>query len=171
MSKAFTKEDDGAGDDALLAHLAAARGDDEARPITPAGAERARAELARLRAEDEALRGVEGGGDPAAHARSLAIRALEHRLDRLQVVPPPTRDRDKVQLGASVRVRYESGRERDIRVVGVDEVDASRGDVSYRSPMARALLGARAGETVVLASPRGDEEIAIVDVRYDPCDD
>ena len=167
MSKAFTKEDDGAADDALLAHLAAARGDDEVRPITPAGAERVRAELARLRAEDEAARSAEAKGDPATHARALAIRGLEHRLERLQIVPPPTRERDKVQLGASVRVRYESGRERHIRVVGVDEVDASRGDVSYRSPMARALLGARAGETVLLASPRGDEEIAIVDVRYE----
>jgi transcription elongation factor GreB len=50
--------------------------------------------------------------------------------------------------------------------VGVDEADPGRGDVSFRSPIAAALLGARAGDVVVSRSPRGDEELEVIAIRY-----
>ena len=62
------------------------------------------------------------------------------------------------------------GEARTVAIVGVDEIDTARGYISWVSPMARALLKAREGETVVLRTPGGVEEIEVVEVRctYDP---
>jgi transcription elongation factor GreB len=65
------------------------------------------------------------------------------------------------------RVRLKAGRkERSITIVGVDEVDAAQGRVSWVSPMARALLKARAGDVVRLRTPAGEEKIEILEVSY-----
>ena len=60
------------------------------------------------------------------------------------------------------------GEERTVAIVGVDEIDTARGYISWVSPMARALLKAREGDTVTLRTPGGVEEIEIVEVRYVP---
>jgi transcription elongation factor GreB len=71
-----------------------------------------------------------------------------------------------VRFGATVAVRGEDGTERRYRLVGVDEADPLHGAVSWRSPLAAALLGARTGDTVTFRSPRGDEELEVVALSY-----
>jgi transcription elongation factor GreB len=75
------------------------------------------------------------------------------------------RDTDQIWFGAEVRVRGASG-ERKVRIVGIDETDATKGYVSWISPMARALIKAREGDTVVLRTPAGNEQLEILEVTY-----
>jgi transcription elongation factor GreB len=72
-----------------------------------------------------------------------------------------------VFFGATVTVVDANGDERTVTIVGTDEFDPGRGRVSWISPIAKALLRAKVGDTVTLRTPRGPEEIEIVDVRYD----
>lgn len=162
MSKAFTKDD---GDEVPVApplpplppgpHY-----------LTPEGAAALREEHRRLTFEERpALRKSE---DPTARGRLAVldqrVRDLAERLERLEVVHPPA-DRGVARIGAWVTVDGDAG-ERTVRIVGIDEVDAARGLVSWRSPLGAALLGAREGDEVVVRSPRGEETLTVTAVRY-----
>jgi transcription elongation factor GreB len=100
------------------------------------------------------------------------IRFLIKRLDVAEVVDPLARresmEGEQVFFGATVTVSNTRGDEREVAIVGVDEIDPARGYISWISPMARALLKARAGDTVLLQTPGGVEEIDVVEVRYQP---
>jgi len=100
------------------------------------------------------------------------IRFLIRRLDLAEVVDPaaPREDdsADQIFFGATVTVRGASGEERTVSIVGIDEIDTARGYISWISPMARALIKAREGDTVVLRTPGGMEELEVVAVRYAP---
>jgi transcription elongation factor GreB len=100
------------------------------------------------------------------------IRFLIRRLDLAEVVDPiARRDEDSIDqvfFGATVTVRSGGGDERKVSIVGIDEIDTARGYISWVSPMARALLKAREGESVMLRTPGGVEELEIVSVRYEP---
>jgi len=102
------------------------------------------------------------------------IRFLVGRLDRAEVVDPVARreadNSDQVYFGATVTVCDSRGRERTLSIVGVDEIDTARGYISWMSPLARALIKAREGDTVTLRSPGGMELLEIVEVRYEPLD-
>jgi transcription elongation factor GreB len=93
------------------------------------------------------------------------VRYLIKRLENAEVVRSAGRDTDQVFFGATVRVRMKDG-EKELTIVGLDEVDPVHGMVSWISPVARALIKAREGDTVVLRSPAGQEEIEILEVRY-----
>ncbi|HEX4927356.1 MAG TPA: transcription elongation factor GreB [Burkholderiales bacterium] len=93
------------------------------------------------------------------------VRFLIKRLESAQVVDARGRDTDQVFFGATVRVQGREG-EREITIVGVDEVDPARGHVSWISPIARALLKAREGDSVTLRTPAGEERLDILEVRY-----
>lgn len=95
------------------------------------------------------------------------IRFLTKRLDAAVVVDPATREAtDQVFFGATVTVMHGNGQEKTYSIVGIDEADASRNLISWISPLARALLKARAGDAVVMRSPSKDEEIEILSVEY-----
>jgi transcription elongation factor GreB len=79
---------------------------------------------------------------------------------------PRTQPADRVRFGATVTVRGEDGAERRYRIVGVDEAEPARGALSWRSPLAAALLGARVGDTVTFRLPRGEEELKVVMLSY-----
>ena len=100
------------------------------------------------------------------------IRFLIRRLDNAQVVDPAAQrdgdNADRVFFGATVTVRGGDGTQRTLSIVGIDETDTSRGYISWISPMARALLRGREGDTVTLRTPAGPEELAIVEVAYRP---
>jgi len=102
------------------------------------------------------------------------IRFLIRRLDRAEVVDPAAhRDddsADRVFFGATVTVADQQGAQRTVSIVGIDEIDTPRGYISWISPMARALLKAREGDTVVVRTPAGPEELEVVAVRYAPLD-
>jgi transcription elongation factor GreB len=74
---------------------------------------------------------------------------------------------DRVYFGATVTVADESGGERTVSIVGVDELDPGRGRVSWISPIATALLKAQVGDVVTMRTPRGPEELEIIAIRYD----
>jgi transcription elongation factor GreB len=183
MSKAFVKES------ALEEELP------EAVPAEPAGAKNyvSPAGYARLKAELKQLVEVErpevvrtvswaaANGDRSENGDYIygkkrlreidrRVRFLIKRLENAEVVASAGRDAEQVYFGATVTVRASTGAERTLTIVGADEVDAGRGRVSWHSPIARALLKARAGDTVTLRTPAGAEQLEILDVQYLPID-
>jgi transcription elongation factor GreB len=95
------------------------------------------------------------------------IHYLNKRLDKPEVVDPAARgETDQIFFGATVDYTSGSGEEHTVTIVGVDEVDTARGHVSWISPIAKALLKRRAGDSLKLVTPGGIEEIEITDVRY-----
>jgi transcription elongation factor GreB len=149
--------------------------------MTPAGYARLEAELRRLveRERPEVVKTVAWAaslGDRSENADYIygkrrlreidrRVRFLIKRLESAQVVHSAGRDTDQVFFGATVRVRGSSG-EKIVTIVGVDEVDPATGHVSWVSPIARALLKAREGDTVTLRSPGGEEPLEILEVTY-----
>jgi len=93
------------------------------------------------------------------------VRYLIKRLESAEVVDAAGRDTDQVFFGARVRIRV-GGSAKEVTIVGTDEVDPARGHVSWVSPIARALLKAREGDTVLLRSPAGEEQVEILEVSY-----
>jgi transcription elongation factor GreB len=97
------------------------------------------------------------------------IHYLNKRLDSVELVDPARRgESDQIFFGATVTYAYVRGGrdERTVTIVGVDEVDTKRGQVSWLSPIARVLLKRRSGDIVTLATPAGEAEIEIIGVRY-----
>ena len=184
MSKAFTREDDAPEEDL--------EGDEEANPIpagsknymTPAGWRRMRDELTWLvKTERPNVTSVVSWaaklGDRSENAdyqygkkrlREIdrRIRYLTKRLEAAEVVDPATReDTDQVFFGATVTYATAGGGEQTVRIVGIDEMDPGKHYVSWVSPVARALIKAREGDTVNLRTPAGDQDIEILEVRYE----
>jgi len=98
------------------------------------------------------------------------IRYLTQRLDNLEIVDRKPDDREKVFFGAWARLEDDNGEISEIRIVGADEFDLSRGWISLESPMARALIGKSKGDTVAVQRPRGRMEFTILEVSYEPFD-
>jgi transcription elongation factor GreB len=151
--------------------------------ITPGGYRRLQEELARLwKVERPALVATvawaAGNGDRSENGDYIygkrrlreidrRIRYLSKSLDRATVVDNAGKAHDRVRFGATVTIANEAGDEREVTIVGVDELDSGDTRVSWRSPLARALLTARVGDTVTLRAPRGPERLEIVALRYD----
>ncbi|MGE3958607.1 MAG: transcription elongation factor GreB [Vicinamibacterales bacterium] len=96
------------------------------------------------------------------------IRFLSKSLDSAVVVDNASRAPDRVFFGATVTFANEAGDERTITIVGTDELDSGSERISWRSPLATALLKAKVGDTVTVRTPRGPERIEVEDIRYDP---
>jgi transcription elongation factor GreB len=181
MSKAFVREPKDLEEPAPPAEAPRHRGRNY---ITPAGFARMKEELRRLVEVErpEVVRTVAwaaANGDRSENADYLygkkrlreidrRVRFLIKRLEGAEVVHSAGRDTDQVFFGATVTVRSPRGDRRTVTIVGADEVDPARGRVSWQSPIARALIRAREGETVTLRSPAGSESLEILEVRYDP---
>ena|SRR3990170_1577414 len=180
MSKAFVKENGHASEDEEPEAPAPVVPGGK-NYITPAGYERLDAELRRLveLERPEVVKTVAwaaSNGDRSENGDYIygkkrlreidrRVRFLIKRLEAAEVVRSGGRDTDQVFFGAAVKVRGKEG-EREIRIVGVDEVDPARGQVSWISPIAKALLKARQGDKVVLRSPAGEEQLEILEVTY-----
>jgi transcription elongation factor GreB len=99
------------------------------------------------------------------------IRFLTKRIDAAEVVDPEApragRAATQVFFGATVRYATAAGTEREVSVVGLDEVDLDRNHISWVSPLARALMKSGPGDSVVLHAPRGKEQLRVVEVRYE----
>jgi transcription elongation factor GreB len=95
------------------------------------------------------------------------IRHLNKRLEIAAVVDPKLqKNRAQVFFGARVTYANDSDVERTVRIVGIDEADLERGEVSWISPIARALLKARLGDEVDLRTPTGLEKIEVIAIEY-----
>ncbi|AJG18428.1 transcription elongation factor GreB [Cupriavidus basilensis] len=95
------------------------------------------------------------------------IRFLTKRLEKAEVVDPSLQgDNDQIFFGATVTYADQAGEETTVTIVGTDEVDLDSNHVSWISPIARALLKAREGDTVLLRTPAGVEQIDILKVSY-----
>jgi transcription elongation factor GreB len=186
MSKAFTRESDDAdaGEEAVPDPVHQTEG--AKNYITPAGYARLRSELKGLveRERPEVVRTVSwaaSNGDRSENGDYIygkrRLREIDHRvrylikrLENAEVVYPKGRDVSQVFFGATVEYSDSNDVEHTISIVGLDEVDPSRGRVSWISPIARALLKLQAGDSVVLRTPGGVEELEILDVHYETLD-
>jgi transcription elongation factor GreB len=178
MSKAFVKEEEGAEEPDAQAARKLPSGKNY---ITPGGYARLEAELRRLVEVErpEVVKTVAWAaalGDRSENADYIygkrrlreidrRVRFLIKRLESAQIVNSAGRDTDQIFFGATVRLKGASG-EKTVTIVGVDEVDPSHGKVSWISPIAKALIKARAGDTVTLRSPSGEEQLEILEVAY-----
>jgi transcription elongation factor GreB len=163
MSKAFVRED---------AEGVEPAADEPALPpgprlITPEGYARLAAELAVLEAgAGDRAPGGASAALPRAGDRERRVHWLRRLLAKLSVVDAPPDDPERVFFGACVTVEDETGARTTYRLVGPDEVDAAAGWISVESPVARALLGRRAGDVGIVRRPRGDAELRITRVSY-----
>ena len=96
------------------------------------------------------------------------IRFLSRRLETAEIVDPARQQHlEQVFFGATVTYAEADGAERTVTLVGVDEADMARNQVSWRAPIARALMKARAGDTVELRTPAGLQPLEILEIRYE----
>lgn len=151
--------------------------------MTPEGFERMRVEKQQLlRVERpkvvEVVSWAAGNGDRSENGDYLygkkrlreidrRIRFLTKRLESAEVVHPERQtNRSQVFFGATVTYADSAGEERTVTIVGRDEVDMDRHRISWISPVARTLMKARVGDVVLLRSPKGVEEIEVMEIRY-----
>jgi len=181
MSKAFTKETDDAPEDDVEEGPALPAG--AKNYITPEGMRALMDELTRLRNVErpkvvDIVSWAAGNGDRSENGDYIygkqrlreidrRMRFLLKRMEIAEVVDPKRqRNRDQVFFGARVTYEDASGEERTIRIVGVDEARIEASEVSWVSPIARALMKTREGDTVELRTPHGAERIEVVKIEY-----
>lgn len=170
MSKAFTREADGASDEPVRPRASATLPPGAKNYVTPGGVQRLREELEQLmRRERPRIAALpdENERKQSLQNTDLRIRHLSETIAEAVIVPPPAIADGVVRFGASVTVREPSGSETCYRIVGVDETDLDRDWVSWLSPIARALLGARIGQRVRFRFPAGEKELEIVNIAYE----
>jgi transcription elongation factor GreB len=180
MSKAFTRESDDADDDDLQLPALPGGGKNY---ITPQGYARLRAELLDLIDVErpkvvEIVHWAASNGDRSENGDYIygkkrlreidrRIRFLTKRLEIAEVTDPSLHHgSDQVFFGATVTYVGESGDERTITILGIDEADSARAQVSWVSPIARTLLKSRVGDVVKLITPVGVDEIEVLRVQY-----
>jgi transcription elongation factor GreB len=185
MSKAFTRESDSDDDDDDVDPGAAALPAGVRNYITPAGYRRLRDELMQLLDAErpkmvEVVSWAAKNGDRSENGDYLygkkrlreidrRIRFLTRRLDIAEVADPSVHHGgDQVFFGATVTYADARGDQRSITIKGIDEADNLKGEVSWVSPIARALLKAREGDEVALQTPGGLQRIEVLAVSYPP---
>ena len=181
MSKAFTKESDSDRDDDVDAGPAQPAG--VRNLITPQGVERLRTELKTLQRDErpkvvEKVSWAAGNGDRSENGDYIygkrRLREIDSRirflLKRLEIAEPvdpaQQKNRDQVFFGATVTYADDSDVERTVRIVGIDEASDDGADVSWISPIARALLRARVGDTVEVRTPAGTRSVEVLRIEY-----
>jgi len=180
MNKAFTKETDDADDDDLQLPALPPSGKNY---ITPAGHARIRSELLDL-IDNERPKVVDivhwaaSNGDRSENGDYIygkkrlreidrRIRFLTKRLEIMEITDPAVHHgSDQVFFGATVTYADETGTERTVTILGIDEADSAQGQVSWVSPIARTLLKAHVGDVLQLLTPAGKVEIEVLSVRY-----
>lgn len=163
--------------------------DDDAKPagprksyITPEGAHKLRTELEWLWTKErprvtQEVADAAAQGDRSENAEYIygkrrlreidrRVRFLSKRLDVLTIVTEPPSDAKRAFFGAWITLEDEAGDEVTYRIVGPDESDVDKGWISMDAPVAKALLGKRDGDDVLVRRPKGDITYTIVGIRY-----
>lgn len=181
MSKAFTKETDEDDDEDLPPQNALPPG--AKNYITRPGYERLKAEIHELLHVErpkvvEIVSWAAGNGDRSENGDYIygkkrlgeidrRLRYLTKKLESAEIVDSDKqRHLKQVFFGATVTYANTAGEPRTITIVGVDEADIEKDLVSWISPIARALMKAREGDTVEIRTPTGKETIEVLDIRY-----
>jgi transcription elongation factor GreB len=154
------------------------------RHITPEGAKKLRAELDELWTKErprvtQEVSDAAAQGDRSENAEYIygkrrlreidrRVRFLSKRLDEVTVVSEPPSDPGRVFFGAYITLENDDGARTTYRIVGGDEHDVDKGWISLDSPVARACMGKRADDVVMVRAPRGEVEYTIVAVSYEP---
>ena len=166
MSRAFVKESD---DDLTAGELPERPVPAHANYVTPLGMEQLRARVRELAERHEQLK-VLSQDDSEAKRQLREVerdqRYFNAQLERAEVVDPAGHPPGEVRFGATVKGEEADGRVETFHIVGDDEADVAAGKISWGSPLARSLIGAKVGETVKWRRPAGDTEVEIVAVEY-----
>lgn len=168
MSKAFTRESDELPERSGRERQASGLPPGAKNYMTAEGARRLRDELDRLLLEERPR--ASRLSDKAAAARQLAdiqqrIAEVQALLRSVVIAPPLTETPGEVCFGVLVTLRSRDGGELRVRIVGVDEAVPERGCVSWISPLARALLGAKRGQQIMIPAERGEQEVEVVGIE------
>jgi transcription elongation GreA/GreB family factor len=166
MSRAFVKDSD---DDLAAGELPERPLPAHPNYVTPQGLEQLQARVRELQEQHERL--APQAPDDSAAKQTLRVverdlRYFNAQLERAVLVDLHGQPRDEVHFGAAVKIRDEDGKDDRFTIVGDDEADVGAGKISWDSPLAKAMIGARAGDTVTWRRPAGDAEVEIVDISY-----
>ena len=164
MSRAFVKESD---DDLSAGELPERPVPAHANYVTPLGMEQLR--VRELAEQHEQLKAVaEEDSEAKRKLREVERdqRYFNAQLERAEVVDPAGHPPGEVRFGATVKVDEADGRIETFHIVGDDEADVTVGKISWGSPLAHSLIGAKVGEIVKWRRPAGDTEVKIVAVEY-----
>jgi transcription elongation factor GreB len=166
MSRAFVKEPDGAPNEPIPERPLS----DHPNYVSPAGLNGLRAKLADLEGRRSQLVAERASDDPVVQEQmgyvDRDLRYYAARLESAILVDPHTQPRGEVAFGAVVVARDQHGAEHRFAIVGEDEADVARDKVSWVSPVAEALLGARQGDEVVWRRPVGDLRLSVEAIDY-----
>lgn len=166
MSRAFVKESD---DDNVAGELPERPLPEHANYVTPKGLELLQARVRELGDRHEQLkRQMDEDSEARQKMREIDrdLRYFRAQLERATLVDTANQPRDQVLFGATVKIEDEEGGEQEFSIVGDDEADVAAGKISWASPLARAMIGAKVGDTVVWRRPAGEADVHIVAVRY-----
>jgi transcription elongation factor GreB len=180
MSKAFTKETEAEADfeDEIPALPAGTKN-----YITPAGLQRLQDEFAQLQKIErpktvETVSWAAGNGDRSENGDYIygkrrlrevdrRMRFLRKRMEIAEAVDPARqKNRERVYFGAKVVYRNARGEKKTVRIVGIDEARSELNEVSWISPIAKALLKAGEGDIVEVRTPKGVERVEIIKISY-----
>jgi len=164
MSRAFVKEDN---EDLLSEELPERPVSSEPNYITPSGLLQLRAKVEGLQAEYARLKqAAEAFDRPRLSQVERDLRYYQGRLESAIQVDIATQPRDEVHFGARVKAEDEEGGVHSFTIVGEDEADVAEGRVSWRSPLALALMGAAVGDTVTWRRPAGETALEVLRIDY-----
>jgi len=156
---------------------------DESYPMTPEGLASLKAELKQIKEVDrpQNVKDIEEAlehGDLRENAEYHAakekqaeldarMRFAEYRISRAKVIDPAKMNAEKVAFGATITVLdMDTDKEETYAIVGEHEVDVDKGRISFKSPIARAMMGKEEGDDFTLKLPKGDRELEVVSVEY-----
>lgn len=166
MSRAFVKDSD---DDQTAGELPERPLPAHANYVTPQGLDQLHARVRELQEQHEKV-APRARDDSQAKQKLREIerdqRYFNAQLERAIVVDPAGQPQDEVHFGATVKIIDENDKEHDFDIVGDDEADVAAGKISWASPLAKAMMGSKVGDTVKWRRPAGDTEVEIAEIRY-----
>ncbi len=150
--------------------------------ITPSGAQKLKDELKKLLHQErpdlvKVVAWAASNGDRSENGDYIygkrrlreidrRIRFLTKRLEDAEVIDSSRQDSSRVLFGATVTILDEDGKKKTYRIVGQDEIDPAKGWISWVSPMAKAILNSKVGDAVIVKTPKGEEELEILNISY-----
>lgn len=166
MSRAFVKDSD---DDLTAGEMPERPVPVHANYVTPYGLEQLRTRVRELTDQHEQLKAV-AADDSEAKRKLREVerdqRYFNAQLERAEPVDPSGQPRGEVRFGATVKVEDDAGAIQVFSIVGDDEADVAAGKISWGSPLAHSLLGAKVGDAVRWQRPAGDTEVRIIAIDY-----